>query len=425
VARIVLNTFGSFGDLHPYLAIAIELRRRGHRPLIGTSEVYRAKVQAEGIEFAPVRPNVGDLLERPDLLEKLWHPERGTEYLIRDYLMPQVEESYQDLLAASNGADLLLTHFAAYAGATVAEMLKMRWLSIALQPSIFLSAEDPPVLPPLWLRHLYPLGRPVTVALFAVGKLRVRRWARPLFQLRRRLRLSTAANPVFEGQYSPFGTLALFSQSFAKPQTDWPSNVTVCGFVFYDRRGEGFDGQDANNDLEQFLREGPAPVVFTLGSSAVMHPGDFYRESLRAAQFLGMRAVLLAGIKERDHLPGNLPASILVAEYAPYSQILPHAALTVHQGGIGTTAQALRAGHPTIVVPWSHDQPDNAERLRKLGVSRTIPRSRYRAQLVTREIEASLGDSGAKQRAAELGSKIAAEDGLDRACDAIESVLRT
>jgi len=120
-----------------------------------------------------------------------------------------------------------------------------------------------------------------------------------------------------------------------------------------------------------------------------------------------------------------LPASILVAEYAPYSQILPHAALTVHQGGIGTTAQALRAGHPTIVVPWSHDQPDNAERLRKLGVSRTIPRSRYRAKLVAHEIENLLNDARVKQRAAELGSKIAAEDGLDRACDAIESVLRT
>lgn len=424
VARIVLNTFGSFGDLHPYLAIAIELRRRGHRPLLATSEVYRAKVEAEGVEFAPVRPNVGDLVERQDLLKKLWHPARGTEYLIRDYLMPQVNESCQDLLAACSGADLLLTHFAAYAGATVAEVLKLPWLSIALQPSIFLSVEDPPVLPPLWLRHLYRMGSPVTTAIFALGKRRVRSWARPLLRLRERLGLPVTANPVFEGQYSPFGTLALFSEHFARPQSDWPVPVTVCGFVFYDRRGEGFSGQDAESDLEHFLEDGPAPVVFTLGSSAVMHPGDFYRESLGAAQRLGIRAVLLAGIKERDHLPENLPNSILVAEYVPYSELLPRAALTVHQGGVGTTAQALRAGHPTIAVPWSHDQPDNAERLRKLGVSRTIPRWRYRAGMIAGEVERLLRDSAMQQRAAELGAKIAAEDGLARACDAIESTVR-
>jgi UDP:flavonoid glycosyltransferase YjiC (YdhE family) len=423
VARIVLNTFGSFGDLHPYLAIAIELRKRGHSTLVATSEVYRAKIEAESVEFAPVRPDVGELLERPDLLEKLWNPTHGTEYLIRDYLMPQVDESYLDLLDACARADLLITHFAAYAGPTVAEVLKLRWLSAALQPSIFLSLYDPPLLPPLWLKHLYHLGHPVTAAIFALGKLRVRSWAKPLLDLRRRLGLSTVVNPVFDGQYSPFGSLALFSRHFACPQRDWPPNVKTCGFIFYDRRGEGFGSAGISDDLTHFLDNGPAPVVFTLGSSAVMHPGAFYRESLAAVRHLGARAVLLVGANARDVLPPQLPSSTCAAEYAPYSELLPRAALTVHQGGIGTTAQALRAGKPMIVVPWSHDQPDNAERLRKLGVSRTVPRSRYTAARVAREIEHLLQDSGARQRAAELGAKIAAEDGLQSACDAIEAAL--
>jgi UDP:flavonoid glycosyltransferase YjiC (YdhE family) len=424
VARIVLNTFGSFGDLHPYLAIAIELRKRGHAALIATSEAYRAKVEAEGVEFAPVRPDVGALLDRPDLLEKLWDPNRGTEYLIRDFLMPQVDRSYQDLTAACQGADLLLTHFAAYAGSTVAEVLNLKWLSVALQPSIFLSANDPPVLPPVWLKHLYCLGRSVTAAIFALGKLRVRRWAQPLLALRHRLGLSTADNPVFEGQCSPFGTLGLFSPHFARPQPDWPPNVTMCGFVFYDRRGVGFSPQSLPGDLARFLDDGSAPVVFTLGSSAVMHPGTFYRESLAAAQRLGLRAVLLVGANERDQLLPELPQSVFVAEYVPYSELLPRAALTVHQGGIGTTAQALRAGKPMLVVPWSHDQPDNAARLQRLGVSRTISRSRYKAGTVAREIECLLKDSIVRPRAAELGAKMAAENGLQNACDAIEAALR-
>jgi UDP:flavonoid glycosyltransferase YjiC (YdhE family) len=198
----------------------------------------------------------------------------------------------------------------------------------------------------------------------------------------------------------------------------------MCGFVFYDRRGEGFNQEDASQSLARFLDDGPAPVVFTLGSSAVMHPGDFYRESLAAAQRLGIRAVLLAGIKERDQFPHSLPASVFTAEYAPYSELLPRAALTVHQGGIGTTAQALRAGKPMIVVPWSHDQPDNAERLRRLGVSRTIARSRYTADVVARQLAHVLSDSAVHERAAELGAKIAAEDGLRQACDAIEATIR-
>lgn len=74
LAKVILNTFGSFGDLHPYLAIAIELKNRGHYPLIATSEVYRAKIEAEGISFAPVRPNVGELLGKTQSLKKLWGP---------------------------------------------------------------------------------------------------------------------------------------------------------------------------------------------------------------------------------------------------------------------------------------------------------------------------------------------------------------
>jgi UDP:flavonoid glycosyltransferase YjiC (YdhE family) len=422
VARIVLNTFGSFGDLHPYLAIAIELRRRGHQPLIATSGVYRAKVEAEGIEFTPVRPDAGELLDRPDVMEKLWHPERGTEYLIRDYLMPRVEESYQDLKAACAGANLLLTHFAGYAGPTVAEALKIPWLSIALQPSVFLSAHDPPVLPPFWFRYVHRFGPPATKAAFLLGRRRVGTWVQPLLQLRQRLGLSIAQNPIFEGQFSPFGTLALFSPHIAKPQPDWPPNTITCGFVLYDRRGESFGEEDTTRDLSRFLEDGQPPVVFTLGSSAVMHPGSFYRESLLAAQKLGVRAVLLLGAKGGEQLPRNLPPFIFVTEYAPYSELMPRAALNVHQGGIGTTAHALRAGKPMIAVPWSHDQPDNAERVRRLGVSRTILRSRYEAPRVARELERLLRDSVTRRRAAELGTKVGGEDGLRIACDAVETM---
>ncbi len=430
MARIVLNTFGSFGDLHPYLAIAIELRRRGHDAVIATSEIYRAKVRAEGAGFAAVRPDVGELLNQPGFIAKLWDRQRGTEYLIRDYLMPRVEETYEDLLAAAEGADLLLTHGVGYGGPTVAEVLKLKWISIVLQPAVFLSVYDPPVLPVKLVRSLYKLGHRARAAVFALGKARVRGWAKPLLKLRQRLGLSSAANPVFDGSFSPFGTLAGFSPHFAKPQPDWPANVQVTGFVFYDQRGEGFTEYSASTDdqvtarLNKFLDSGPPPVVFTLGSSAVMQPGSFYRESLAAALKLGVRAVLLAGIRERAELPREIPDSIFVADYAPYSKILPRAALTVHHGGIGTTAQALRAGRPVLVVPWAHDQPDNAERLKRIGVGEWLDRRDYTAARAAQTIRRLLEDAKYRRRAAEIGDRIQQEDGLKNACDAIEAALK-
>lgn len=431
MARIVLNTFGSFGDLHPYLAIAIELRKRGHEAVIATSAVYRQQAQAEGVTFTAVRPDVGELLDKPEFVEKLWHPERGTEYLIRDYLMPRVNEAYSDLLPACKRADLLVTHVAAYAGPAVAEVLKLPWISVVLQPSMFLSTYDPPVIPPAWLRHLYALGRPARAALLGLGKARVRHWSRPLIEMRRKLGLPVTANPVFEGALSPYRTLALFSRQFATEQPDWPKNVQIAGFVFYDRYGEGFApytphaDEQAKDRISEFLESGPPPVVFTLGSSAVMQPGNFYRESLAAAMRLGIRAILLAGANERAQLPRTIPDSILVAGYAPYSEVLPRVALTVHQGGIGTTAQALRAGRPMLVVPWAHDQPDNAERLRRMGVAQWMDRRRYTADRAAQVLKKLLDGRGYLERAADIGAKIRQENGLQAACDAIESVLRS
>ncbi len=372
VARIVLNTFGSLGDVHPYLALALELRKRGHDAVIATSEVYRDKVQDDGIGFVPVRPDVGQLLGNAAFLEKLWHPRLGTEYLMRKYLIPSVEQSYEDLSAACRGADLILTHTAAYAGPIVAEVLRVPWISVALQPIVFLSSYDPPVLAPVpWFRHLQRLGRFPFRLLMAVAELRMKRWAEPVQRLRERVGLERAAmNPITRGQFSPLGTLALFSRHFAPPQPDWPLKTRVNGFAFYDRQGRvpgAAPQRDAEeNGLARFLAQGSPPVLFTLGSSAVMRPGNFFRQSIEAARSLKIRAVLLVGSLDREQLGAPLPESIYVASYLPYSEIMPRSAAIVHQGGIGTTAQALRAGRPMLVVPWAHDQPDNADRIRRL-----------------------------------------------------------
>jgi rhamnosyltransferase subunit B len=417
VSRIVLNTFGSFGDLHPYLAIAIELKKRGHDPLIATSEIYRQKVEAENIAFAAVRPDIGELMNQEGFLKLLWDSKNGTKHLLRDYLLPNVSQSYEDLAKACMGADLLLTHFAAYAAPIVAEVQRLCWISIALQPTIFFSKYDPPVLAPApWARHLYALGSWVFASMMRVGEFETRNWVTPLLDLREKFGLPRGGNPIISGQFSPYGTLALFSEHFAKPQPDWPKKTTVTGFVSYDKPGEGFGLSPRTRELERFLDAGDPPVVFTLGSSAVMAAGQFFQESIEAAKKLGVRAVLLAwknaGLRSDD--------STLVTDYAPYSELFPRAAAVVHVGGIGTVGQALRAGRPMLVVPWAHDQPDNAQRCRKLGVAQTVQRNRYRAGIVARKLNQLLTDPSYEAKAKTIAQSLAAEDGLKTACDAIE-----
>jgi len=420
VARIVLNTFGSFGDLHPYLAVALGLKQRGHEAIIATSEVYRSKVEGEGLEFHPVRPDVGELLGNDEFIKKLWHPKLGTEYLVREYIMPRVAEGFEDLSGACEDTDLLLTHAVGYAGPLVAEQKKLPWLSVALQPAAFLSAYDPPVLAPApWLRRLRLFGPGIVAAAFSIGKRMTAQWAEPIRELRKRIGLPTTnVNPIFEGQFSPLGTLALFSSHFAKPQPDWPENAVCTGFPFYDRESSG---KEMESGLAEFLDAGSPPVVFTLGSSAVMAPGQFFEESMKAAQRLQVRAVLLVGVQTTA--ASNVSDSVYAARYAPYSELLPRAAVTVHQGGIGTTAQALRAGRPMLVVPWAHDQPDNAYRIRKLDVGRSLKRSRYTARNVAAQLDRLLSDGRYTVSADLLKSKIAGEDGVGAACSAIEAAL--
>jgi UDP:flavonoid glycosyltransferase YjiC (YdhE family) len=216
--------------------------------------------------------------------------------------------------------------------------------------------------------------------------------------------------------------LALFSSVIAKPQPDWPPHTRVMGFPFYDRRDRAGDIDLIDPALADFLEAGEPPVVFTLGSSAFWVAEDFYAESIAAARAAGVRALLLIG--EERNRPAELPLDVAAFDYAPYGEVLPRARAVVHQGGIGTTAQGLRAGIPTLVVPFSHDQFDNGSRVKRIGAGRMLPRSRYNAASAARELRALLADESYTTRATEVGRQIRAENGAVAAADAIEEVLR-
>ena len=419
--RIVLSNIGTLGDINPLIAIALELKRRGHVPVMALPAVYETRIRPLGLEFHSVRPDIDP--NNSLLVEMIYDVKKGTETGLREFLFPVLRQTYDDLLDAATKperADLLLLGELNYAGPLVAEVTGIPWASYVLAPLSFFSAFDPPVLPP------YPRLARVDRAVPGFGRVikRVarfvsRKWSQPIYDLRHELGLPKGANPLFDAKHSPNLVLALFSSVLGAEQKDWPPNTLIAGFCFYDA--------DAGNSalppqLEKFLASGEAPVVFTLGSAAVLAAGRFYEYSAQAAMRMGVRAVLLIGSDPRNRPEAALPDSICVAEYAPYSGLFPRSALVVHQGGVGTTAQCLRAGKPMLIMPYSHDQPDNARRMRRLKVGNTIMKGRYTPARVARKLTAMLAKPSLAERAASVAEQLKHEDGVKTACGALEAL---
>jgi UDP:flavonoid glycosyltransferase YjiC (YdhE family) len=416
--RIVLTSFGSYGDTYPYIGLALALRARGHEPRLAMAEYYRDLVEPEGLRFDPVRPNV-DPKDR-NTIARIMDSTRGTEFLLRDLLLPALRDSYEDLRHACEGADLLVTHPITFHAPLVAEARRIPWVSTVLAPMSFFSTHDLPVFPAApWLKRLewIPGAAPVLVAL---AKRVTRPWMEPVHALRQELKLPRGGDPLFAGQHSPHLVLALFSHLIADSQPDWPARVRVVGPVTYNGPA---GGHPLSADTDAFLDAGPAPVVFTLGTSAVGAAGDFFAESLDAVRRLGVRAILLTGPYAENRPAGTVTDNVLLLEFAPHAALFPRAAAIVHQGGAGTLHQALRAGRPSLVVPFAHDQPDNAYRVARLGVSRTLHPSQYRAARVASELNTLLTVQAYARRAAAIADRVQREDGAATAAASIDELF--
>jgi UDP:flavonoid glycosyltransferase YjiC (YdhE family) len=415
--RIVLNSWGSLGDLFPCIALGRALQARGHSVVLAVPEFYRSMVEAAGLEHADVGPEV-DPSDRA-LIAGVMDPMKGPEFLIRQVIMPALRTAHAQLREAARNADLIVTHPVAFAGPIVAEERRLPWVSTVLAPASLYSRIDTPVMLPFAAAiALRRIGAWTMRPVLAIGRRATENWLTPVHALRAELGLSQVGNPLFEGNRSPYLNLALFSRVLAEPQRDWPAHTEVTGFPFYN------EPAPLGPELQAFLDAGAAPVVFTLGSSAVWNPGSFYVESAKAVEQLGLRAVMLVG-----PLPENRPAvdphRVLLVESAPHEQLFPRAACIVHQGGVGTTGQALRAGKPMIVVPHAHDQPDNAYRVERLGISRTIFPGAYKAAAVTHALAQLLSTSSVQGRAAVVGATVRAEGGAALAADLITSLARS
>jgi len=421
MARIALAAYGSLGDLHPFLAIAEVLRDRGHDPVVITHLGHQARVERAGVDWAPLRPDLSDFGDPAEVLRKAMDGSRGSDYVIHTMVVPWLRRTTEDVLAGAAGAEALISSSLVIGGSSVAERLGIPWFPAGLQPGVLLSPWDPPRMSVFgWpiVQATRPWSVRVLLALAALTLV-------PALEILRRVRKDwglppDSTNPLFDPPRKAARFLALYSRHFAPIPPDRLGTTVATGFPFHDEGGD----EDLSPDLRAFLAAGEAPITFTLGSSAVWSAGDFHDVAARTATDLGVRAVLLTG-EGTGYVPGHpLPPGVIAVPYAPHRALFSRSRAIVHQGGIGTTAQALRSGHPSLIVPWSHDQPDNGARVERLGAGLVLPRRQLGVAAMRAALSRLLTEPSFAAAAAQVGEQIRGEDGAGTAATVVEQGLR-
>ncbi|MGE0479674.1 MAG: glycosyltransferase [Phycisphaerae bacterium] len=412
---IWITTGGSHGDLHPFLAIGQALRRRGHEVTLSAHPYFRADVEAAGIEHFAMNPEIE--LERILNDPQFMHPRVGGRRVL-DMIFACVP----DALAALRGAmcarrpDVVLSHHICIGTRWLCDELRLPFVQSQLAPLTWLSGSDP--VPPMQ-RRPGALRRAGARFLFRTFLPLAAAWfGRRINRLRRDVGYPPEKSAFLADWFGGDANLGLWSPHFRGPTDRDPPRARLCGFCCYDRSDRT---PTLPIELERFLDAGDPPVVFALGTAAVHNPGDFYHVAADACARLGRRGVLLVG--KDANVPAGLGASLIALHYVPFSLLFPRAGVIVHHGGIGSTAQALRAGRPTVVVPHAHDQFHNALHAHRLGVAHCVPRA---ALSVARLADAlvRMADPAVESAAAALRAHVRHEDGTSVACDELERCAR-
>ncbi len=358
----LLITFGTDGDVFPFIALGDRLRCRGHRVTLVANEGYASHATRRGLGFACLASNddTRRLLENPDL----WHPLRSALAGAR-WARSALAQQHSLIAELADQAETVLVAYPPIIAARLAQLQHQRPLvSLIPMPWMILSHRAPPAL-----------GNVLKYPCLAWPKIRNALWR--IAEIANDLLLGSEANRIarriglqpIRGLYrwclSPQRIIGLFADWYAPPQADWPTQTRLAGFALYD----GSDNSPLQSDLAEFCRAGPAPIAATFGTG-MLHGSRLFRTTVEACARLGRRAILLT--KHRWQLPDPLPDTIRHCAYAPFGQLLPLCSAVIHHGGIGTTAQAMAAALPQVVLPMAWDQPDNAERVQRFNVGQAL-----------------------------------------------------
>jgi sterol 3beta-glucosyltransferase len=412
--RFALLTYGSRGDVEPFVALGVGLRRAGHTVRLAAPRPYARLVLDHDLDFVPIESDPEQLtLAMTDRAGLSWPRMIGR---MIQHVLPVAASAFRSTMEAADGADLIVHSFMMTdAGHTLARQQRIPEVSAQLFPVFLPTAAFPGVAAPdLPLGPLYRLATHwLNTAIFKYGG----RW------LYRRVRSENPDLPAlepwpFDGP-SAGGLPILFAYSprvLPRPRA-WPENAAVTGYWALPVP----DGWNPPEDLARFLDEGPPPVYFGVGSMRTERMKELTRRAVEAISMTGQRGILGVPAGSTEDLPRD---GFMVVEAIPHAWLFPRMGLVIHHGGAGTTGAALRAGVPSVATPFTADQAFWSRRVRRLGVGPSpVPAHQLTAAEIAGMIDNVLTDGEMARRAADLGRVIQGEDGVGTALAAIEPLL--
>lgn len=410
----VLLTFGSSGDVNPFLGLGDELLGRGWDVTLVTNARYEAIARHHNLDFAGIGTDedFDAFVKNPDA----WHPSKGTR-LVFGAMADYARETYTVVRDLLRPGTVIVAGTLGVAGRVLHETHDVPLVTMHLSPTVFRSHLDPPLLPGVPPMHRVPEAiRPWVMKHFWNGADRyvLDKSLAGLAAFRGELGLDPVTGYLGDWLHSPMRTLAMWPDWFAPAPADYPEQSRLCGFPLYDERKTA----EMPAEVEAFLTAGAPPIVFTPGS-AMAHGDRFFTAAAEACRRLNVRGLLVSRFEH--HLPTSLPPGVKAVAFAPFAELLPRCRAIVHHGGIGTLSQALAAGVPQLIMPMAHDQPDNARRLRGHGVAESLSPRRFTGRRVARALSRLLTE-GVAERCRELAKRIDRGAGLRCACDEIDEI---
>lgn len=403
---------GSAGDVFPFIALGKGLRARGWEVTLCANPTFESSVRKAGLEFEALgtREHYDRITRDPNL----WHPMRGTRTVLADFQAMDMVRRQRDLardFAKKAGKRVVISSSLGFGARVAQEETGIPLVTMHLSPIVLRCPKNPPRVPGGWL--------PNTLLRFApnLAYRMVDRIADPLIAgAVEPLRAEYGKEPVrryLQGWWnSPERVLLCFPDWFGA-MAQRPDQARHVGFLQHD------DEQSAADlaALWRFVEQGPPPVVATFGS-AMRHARWLLERFVQATARTGSRLVILS--KDPDQVPNPLPPHVFHVPWAPMGQLLPKASLLAHHGGIGTLARALGTGIPQLVIPFAHDQHDNAHRVRHLGCGDYLTPRWVTVPRLTRMLSRLTGEAHYLEKAREFAARMNPNGALEQACDLVD-----
>jgi rhamnosyltransferase subunit B len=425
--RVLLVPFGSAGDVHPLVAMGLELERRGLETLTLVAPAFERTVERAGLPTRALRAE--DSWDEMVAGAREWSPDareraRRQGHTLENTWGARIGRLFRESrpLAEAFAPGVVVGNAVSMHGVLLAEALGRPWIGASLSPTNWMSADDLPLRGSAgWPRRL---PRPLRSAYNAAVRLAVEHSLDPVMNaLRAEAGLPPRRRNFYDVPMRGAAALALYSPAFRAPASDDPPGLVTCGFTWFERSGEYGDHAHALAPrLERFLDAGEPPIVVSPGTVRAHANAEIFDLAIAACQRIGRRAVLVTGDGHGGRFDGV--ANALRVDYAPYSALLHRGALTVHHGGAGTLAWAIRARRPMVVTPMGLDQFDHGARVERLGIGASIPLASLTAGRLAGAMDRLLGDPAARERVERLGAIVEREDGAAVAADHVERVVR-